>query len=63
MSRTPHTPSQKTFTGRHMLLLVSAFFAAVIAANGTMAYFAARSWTGLVVENSYVASQEYKRTS
>lgn len=47
------------FTGRHMLLLVVGFFAVVIGVNVTMAVLATRSWTGLVVENSYVASQEF----
>lgn len=50
---------KRQFTGRHMLIVVCAFFAVVIAANATMAYFASRSWTGLVVPNSYVASQHY----
>ena len=50
---------KRQFTGRHMLVVVCAFFAVVIAANATMAYYASRSWTGLVVANSYVASQHY----
>lgn len=51
----------KQFTGRHMLFLVLGFFATIIAANGTMAYFAINSWTGLVVKNSYVASQNFNK--
>lgn len=47
------------FTGRHMLIVMVAFFGVVIAANLTMAFFASRSWSGLEVPNSYVASQEY----
>ena len=47
------------FTGRHMFLLVAGFFAVVMAVNVFMAVLATRSWTGLVVENSYVASQEF----
>ncbi|MCO5065327.1 MAG: FixH family protein [Rhizobiaceae bacterium] len=47
------------FTGRHMLLVMFAFFGIIIAVNFTMAYFARSSWTGLIVENSYVASQEF----
>ncbi|RFC68277.1 MULTISPECIES: FixH family protein [Mesorhizobium] len=47
------------FTGRHMLLIMLAFFGVIIAVNFLMAYFARSSWTGLVVENSYVASQEF----
>lgn len=47
------------FTGRHMLLSMLAFFGVIITVNLTMAYFAKSSWTGLVVKNSYVASQEF----
>ena len=47
------------FTGRHMLIVMVAFFGVVITANLTMAYFASSSWSGLEVPNSYVASQEY----
>ncbi|MGC4025457.1 MAG: FixH family protein [Mesorhizobium sp.] len=47
------------FTGRHMLLIMFAFFGVIIAVNVTMAYLARSSWTGLVVENSYVASQQF----
>ena len=47
------------FTGRHMLATMLAFFGVIIGVNITMAYFARSSWTGLVVENSYVASQEF----
>jgi len=47
------------FTGRHMLLIMIAFFAVVIAVNVTMATVAGTSWTGFVVRNSYVASQEF----
>jgi len=36
-----------------------AFFGVIIAVNLAMAYLARSSWTGLVVENSYVASQEF----
>jgi nitrogen fixation protein FixH len=45
-----------------MLTLVCAFFGAVIAVNVTMAVLAIGSWTGLVVKNSYVASQLYNDT-
>jgi nitrogen fixation protein FixH len=47
------------FTGRHMLIIMLAFFAVVLSANMTLVYFARHSWTGLVVKNSYVASQEF----
>ncbi|MCR9256787.1 MAG: FixH family protein [Alphaproteobacteria bacterium] len=49
----------KPFTGKHMLAIMIAFFGVIIAVNMTMAYLASSSWTGLVVQNSYVASQEF----
>lgn len=51
----------KEFTGRHMLATTAAFFAVVIGVNVTMAFYASSSWSGLVVENTYVASQEFNR--
>jgi nitrogen fixation protein FixH len=50
----------REFTGRHMLLITSAFFTVVIGVNVAMAVSASRTWTGLVVANSYVASQEFQ---
>lgn len=50
---------KREFTGRHFLAIMIGFFAVVLAANMTMVYFARHSWTGLVVANSYVASQEF----
>lgn len=44
-----------------MLFAMLAFFGVIIAVNLTMAAFATRSWTGLVVKNSYVASQAFNR--
>ncbi len=49
----------RVFTGWHMLAILVSFFAVVIAVNLTLAVCASRSWTGLVVENSYVSSQEF----
>lgn len=48
------------FTGRHMLLLICGFFAVVIGVNVLMAVSASRTWTGLVVQNSYVESQRFQ---
>ena len=48
------------FTGRHMLLTTVGFFGVILAVNATMATLATSSWTGLVVKNSYVASQEFE---
>ena len=53
--------SEREFTGRHMLFVILAFFGVIIAVNVTMAIIATGSWTGLVVPNSYVASQEYNK--
>lgn len=47
------------FTGRHFTAIIVAFFGVVIAVNLTMAMFATRTFGGVVVENSYVASQKY----
>ncbi len=52
--------STSEFTGRHMLLVTGAFFGVVIGVNALMAVSASRTWTGLVVDNSYVASQEFQ---
>ncbi|MGE0664941.1 MAG: FixH family protein [Sphingomonadales bacterium] len=49
----------KPFTGRHMLAVMVGFFAVVIGVNAALALFAAKSWTGLVVQNAYVASQHF----
>lgn len=49
------------FTGRHMLLIMFAFFGVIITVNLVMATFARTTWTGLVVQNTYVASQEFNR--
>ncbi|WP_274628226.1 FixH family protein [Arvimicrobium flavum] len=48
---------QGGFTGTHMLFIMLTFFGVIIGVNLTMAVFANTSWTGLVVKNSYVASQ------
>ncbi|MBX3570158.1 MAG: FixH family protein [Rhizobiaceae bacterium] len=53
------TRRSREFTGRHMLVITLAFFGVIIAVNLVMATLARTSWTGLVVENSYVASQQF----
>lgn len=52
---------KKGFTGRHMLAVMLGFFGLVIAVNVTMATLAARTFGGTVVDNSYVASQQFNR--
>ncbi len=53
------TARTREFTGTHMLLTILAFFGVVIGVNLVMATIATSSWTGLIVKNSYVASQEF----
>lgn len=57
------TSTERPFTGRHMLLVMLAFFGVIIAVNVVLAVLAADSWTGLVVKNSYVASQDFSETA
>jgi nitrogen fixation protein FixH len=52
-------PRTFTLNGLHILAAFLAFFGIIIAVNLTMARFAVTYWTGLVVKNSYVASQEF----
>ena len=62
MSASPEKAQKQTarvHRAKHMLAIVVAFFAVVIGVNVLMATVAIGSWTGLVVENSYVASQEF----
>lgn len=49
----------KNFTGKHMFLILFAGFGVVMAVNFGMAALASRSFSGVVVENSYVASQQF----
>lgn len=53
--------AEKKFTGWHMTAILTAFFGVVIAVNFTMARMAISSFGGTVVDNSYVASQNYNR--
>jgi nitrogen fixation protein FixH len=57
--RSPIQPGR--FTGRHMAIIMVAFFGVVIAVNVLMARLATSTFTGVVVENSYVASQRFNR--
>ena len=47
------------FTGKHFTVIMVAFFAVVIGVNLLMARAASSTFGGVVVENSYVASQEF----
>lgn len=51
--------TKKAFTGKHMALVFIGGFGVVIAVNLLMASLAVGSFHGTVVDNSYVASQNY----
>ncbi len=53
------TDTGKPLTGRKVLLIAVAAFGLVIAANLTLLFTSLGSFPGLVVKNSYVASQGY----
>ena len=55
----PQPRDVRPFTGRHMAIILVSFFAVVIAVNILMARFAVSTFGGKVVENSYVASQNF----
>ena len=52
-------PPRRAFTGWHMTAILVAFFGVVMTVNFVMAHFAMSTFGGKVVENSYVASQQY----
>lgn len=49
------------FTGRHMATILVLGFGVVIGVNFLMAHYAVSTFGGVVVENSYVASQDFNR--
>lgn len=49
----------REITGRHVLIGFVAAFAVIIGVNIFLAYSAVRTFPGLEVKNSYVASQEF----
>lgn len=53
--------NQSTFNGRHMAAILVAFFGVVILVNLVNARYASSSFGGEVVDNSYVASQQFNR--
>ncbi|MCU0948608.1 MAG: FixH family protein [Porphyrobacter sp.] len=52
-------PASGKFTGRHMAIIMVAGFGIVIAVNAVMATVAVGGFHGVVVDNSYVASQQF----
>ncbi|MFN7174989.1 MAG: FixH family protein [Thermaurantiacus tibetensis] len=53
--------SARPFTGRHAAVVIGGGFLIVIAVNLAMAVLAAGTFTGTVVRNGYVASQDFNR--
>ena len=58
----PANPTpEREFTGWHMAITMIAFFGVIISVNLTMAILASSTWTGLIVKNGYVASQDFNK--
>lgn len=49
----------KEFSGWHMFGVIALFFGTIISVNIVLAFNAAGTWTGLVVKNTYVESQQF----
>lgn len=49
--------NNRQFKGYHLAIIMLCFFGVIMTVNFSMAYIATSHWTGLVVKNSYVASQ------
>jgi nitrogen fixation protein FixH len=52
---------EKEIRGGHVLAMLIAFFGVIFAVNFLLAYLANSTWSGLVVENGYVASQNFDK--
>ncbi|MGR3616207.1 MAG: FixH family protein [Paracoccaceae bacterium] len=52
---------EREFTGRHALMLFVGAFSIIIIVNLALAYNAVRTFPGLEVKNSYVASQNFDK--
>ena len=61
MSTGPAPRPKGKFTGKHMTMILVAGFGVVFAVNFAMASLASSTFGGIVVENSYVASQHFNR--
>lgn len=59
MSRFDERQQGFVFTGWHMAGVMVLFFGTIITVNMIMAWNASSSWSGLVVKNTYVASQQF----
>ncbi len=51
--------AERQFTGKHALAVFVAAFGVIITVNLVLAYSAVKTFPGLEVKNSYVASQEF----
>ncbi len=51
--------TERQFTGRHALMVFCGAFAVIIGVNIALAVSAVKTFPGLEVKNSYVASQEF----
>ena len=51
--------NRRAFTGRTISTILVGFFGVIVAVNFTMAWFAVSGFGGVVVDNSYVASQKF----
>ena len=49
----------RRLTGRTVLMIAVCAFGVILAANLTLAYNAVNTFSGLVVQNSYIASQQF----
>ena len=47
-------------TGKHVLLSLIGFFGVIFAVNGAFIYYAAKSWTGLDIDNSFVQGLSFE---
>ncbi|MBV1916520.1 MAG: FixH family protein [Sphingomonadaceae bacterium] len=56
---TEHSDRTQPFTGKRMAAILIGFFGVVIAVNLTMATLASSTFGGIVVPNSYIASQNF----
>jgi nitrogen fixation protein FixH len=54
-------PAKGQLTGRKVTAIFVAFFGVIMTVNFTMAHYASSTFGGVVVENSYVASQHYNK--
>ena len=61
MTTANSTDGEFRFTGKHFLAILIAFFGTVIGVNLVMAHYATSSWSGLVADDTFVASQQFNK--